>query len=154
MNISLRRAQATDAEEAAAVLRASISTLCVADHGNDPELLGRWLANKTPQTVGSWIRGPGRVVVAEGGGRIVGLGGAVPSGEITLIYVLPEARFRGVSKAVLAELEAHLRSQGCTRGTLRSTRTACRFYRAAGYVEAAAPHVENGFEIYPMVKDF
>ena len=53
MNISLRRAQATDAEEAAAVLRASISTLCVADHGNDPELLGRWLANKTPQTVGS-----------------------------------------------------------------------------------------------------
>ena len=59
MNISLRRAQATDAEEAAAVLRASISTLCVADH-----------------------------------------------------------------------------------------------YRAAGYVDAADPHVENGFELYPMVKDF
>ena len=154
MNFSLRRAQATDAEEAAAVLRASISTLCVADHGNDPELLGHWLANKTPQTVGSWIRGPGRVVVAEGGGRIVGVGGVVPSGEITLNYVLPEARFRGVSKAVLGDLEAHLRSQGCTRGTLWSTWTACRFYREAGYVDAAAPHVKNGFKLYPMVKDF
>ena len=93
-------------------------------------------------------------MVAEGGGRIVGVGGVVPSGEVTLNYVLPEARFRGVSKAVLGDLEAHLRSQGCTRGTLWSTWTACRFYRAAGYVDAAAPHVKNGFKLYPMVKDF
>ena len=136
------------------MLRASIATLCVPDHGNDPELLERWLANKTPQTVRSWIRGPGRVVVAERGGRIVGIGAAVPSGVITLNYVLPEARFRGVSKAVLGDLEAHLRSHGRTRGTLWSTRTAHRFYRAAGYVDAADPHVQNGFKLYPMVRDF
>ena len=154
MNINLRRAQATDADEAAAVLRASISTLCVPDHGNVPELLERWLANKTPQIVGSWIRGPGRVMVAEGGGCIVGIGAALPSGEITLNYVLPAARFRGVSKAVLRDLETYLQSQGCTCGTLWCTRTAHRFYRAAGYVDAAEPHVENGFKSCPMVRNF
>ena len=54
MNINLRRAQAADADEAAAVLRASISALCVPDHGNAPELLERWLANKTPQAIIPW----------------------------------------------------------------------------------------------------
>lgn len=95
MRFGIRRARAADADEAAAVLRASISALCVADHGNDPECLARWLANKTPRNIRSWIEGPGNFVVAVEHGRIVGVGASVPLGEVTLNYVLPEARFRG-----------------------------------------------------------
>ena len=153
MSIRVRRARAADAREAAAVLRASISALCVADHGNDPEVLRQWLANKTPDDVRSWIEGPGRFVVAEERGRIVGVGATVPPGEITLNYVLPETRFRGVSKAVLDTLETHLRAQGRTRVTLTSTRTAHRFYRRMGYVDAAEPHVEKGLAACRMFKD-
>ena len=112
-SVGVRLARADDAEEAAAVLRASIADLCVADHGREPEIVARWLANKTPTDVRSWIEAPGRVVVAEERGRIVGVGAAVASGWITLNYVLPEARFRGVSKAVLGALEAYLRAEGC-----------------------------------------
>ena len=45
------------------VIRRSISELCEADHRNDPEILRRWLANKTPEIVGSWIIKPGNSVL-------------------------------------------------------------------------------------------
>ena len=153
MSFSVRQARTGDAAAAAAVLRASITTLCLADHGNDPQLLACWLANRTPGNVRTWIEGPGRFVVAEERGRIVGVGGASVSGEIVLNYVLPEDRFRGVSKAVLISLETHLRAQGLLRSTLFSTRTAHEFYRAMGYVETGRPHVEDGLTAFRMFKD-
>ncbi len=82
------------------------------------------------------------------------MGAAVASGKITLNYVLPEARFRGVSKAVLSALEAYLRAEGHVRSTLSSTRTAHRFYREAGYVGAGEPQSWCGLTAFPMIKDF
>jgi hypothetical protein len=37
--------------------------VCCADHHNDPLVLGRWLANKTPKLVASWTRNPGNSVL-------------------------------------------------------------------------------------------
>ena len=56
--MKVRDARPEDAAAACAVLRASISELCVADHHNDPEILGRWLANKTPENVVAWAADP------------------------------------------------------------------------------------------------
>ena len=153
-SLRVRRALSHDAWDAAAVLRASILELCVADHGNDPVFLAGWLANKTPRNVRTWLEGPGLFVVAEERGRIVGVGAVVPPGEITLNYVRPDARFRGVSKAVLNALEADARARGHTRATLTSTRTAHRFYRAMGYVDVSAPHFEDGDTACRMFRDF
>ena len=86
--IAVRQARPDDAEAAASVLRASIADLCVADHGNDPEIVGRWLANKTPRDVRRLIEAPGRLYVAERYGRIVSVGAAASSGQVTLNYVL------------------------------------------------------------------
>lgn len=151
--VDLRRALPEDAEEAAAVLRASIAELCVGEHGNRPEILARWLANKTPRDVRKWVEAPGRVLVAEQDARIVGVGAALVSGEITLNYVLPEARFRGVSKAMLSALEQYLRAEGHARSRLSSTRTAHRFYLAAGYVDAGKPRSGRGLTAFPMIKE-
>lgn len=133
----IRPAIPADAEEAAAVLRQSIRDLCVLDHGGDAGLLAQWLANKTPETVRSWIEAPDRlIVVAEEDGVILGVGAASEAGEITLNYVAPEARFRGVSKSIVMALEAYLRSLGHARCSLTSTRTAHAFYLAMGYENA------------------
>ncbi len=152
-NVIVRRARPNDAEEVAAVLCASITDLCIADHGSNPETVARWLANKTPHVVRSWIESEGYVGVAEDRGQIVGVGAALASGSITLNYVLPEARFRGVSKAVLSTLEAYLRTEGCGCSSLSSTRTAHRFYLAAGYVDAGEPQSWHGLTEFPMIKD-
>lgn len=152
-NAAIRRAHLNDAEEVATVLCASITDLCITDHGSNPDILARWLANKTPHDVRSWIVESGHVVVAEECGRIVAVGGALASGRITLNYVLPEVRFRGVSKAVLSVLEAYIRTEGCACSSLSSTRTAHRFYLAAGYVDASEPQSWHGLTEFPMIKD-
>src|ERR1700730_9456946 len=92
--IEIRDAVREDAPAACEVLRRSISELCHADHLNDPAILNRQLANKTPEIVGSWIIKPGNsVLVAVEDGSILAVGSVTDTGEITL-NVSPDARFR------------------------------------------------------------
>jgi GNAT superfamily N-acetyltransferase len=130
----IRVAQRDDAVAACDVIRRSIIELCEADHGNDEARLGHWLANKTPENMVAWIANS-HVVVAEEGSQIVGVAALTGSGHVTLNYVAPEARFRGVSKALLREVESKAMELGCRACTVKSTRTADRFYRAVGYCE-------------------
>ena len=152
--IEVRDAVREDAPAACEVIRRSISELCEADHRNDPEILKRWLANKTPEIVGSWIIKPGNsVLVAVDDDRILAVGSVTDAGEITLNYVSPDARFRGVSRAMLTALEARALERGIGRCTLLSTETAHRFYRSAAYIEDGAPQGKFGTtSSYPMSK--
>jgi GNAT superfamily N-acetyltransferase len=136
------------------VLRRSITELCVVDHRNDPAILARWLSNKTPEIFRSWITQPtNSVLVAVEGDVILAVGSVTDEGKITLNYVSPAARFRGVSRALLGALEDRAVQRGNVRCTLTSTETARRFYRANGYVEDGLPVGEYGTSSsYPMSK--
>jgi GNAT superfamily N-acetyltransferase len=132
----IREARLEDAQAACDVLRRSITDLCRPDHCNNKEILSRWLANKTADSVAAWISDAGiYTFVAEESGQIVGFSAITRDGHITLNYVSPDARFKGVSKSLLARLEAKARELGHKRCTLESTMTARRFYVSAGYVE-------------------
>jgi GNAT superfamily N-acetyltransferase len=152
--MEIRDAAPADAAAACEVVRRSISELCVADHHDDPAILARWLANKTPDIVASWIAQPGNsVIVAVEGSAILAVGSVTDGGEITLNYVSPDARFRGVSRALLGALEIRARERGNTRCTLISTETARRLYRSAGYREDGPPQGKFGSTgSYPMSK--
>jgi hypothetical protein len=100
-----------DAPAACHVIRRSIAELCVADHRNDPAILGRWLSNKTPEIFKSWIRPDASLLVAVDGNTILAVGSVTDAGEITLNYVSPDARFGGVSAALLAVLEDRARER-------------------------------------------
>jgi GNAT superfamily N-acetyltransferase len=151
--MEIRRARISDAEEACAVLRRSIIELCAADHGDNPAILRAWLANKTAENVRAWIERPDNsLFVAIDGSAIVAVGCVTAAGEINLNYVSPEARFRGVSKAMLAQLEATAR-EGAKTCTLLSTETARRFYLSAGYIEQGPAKGRFGAgSAYPMAK--
>jgi GNAT superfamily N-acetyltransferase len=130
----IRDATPADAAAACAVLRASISELCSADHRGDPAILSRWLANKTPESVAAWADGDGRsLLVAVEDAAMLAVGGVRDDGEITLNYVAPWARFRGVSSRLLAALESRAVQRGAASAALLSTETAHRFYLARGY---------------------
>ncbi len=134
MSVSIRQAVAADAAAVTQVLRRSITGLCAADHGNDPERLGAWLENKTAANVSAWIAAPGNYcVVALLEATIAGVGLMTAAGEIMLCYVDPGARFRGVSAALLAALEDRARGLGLAEVHLEATRTARRFYEGRGY---------------------
>jgi GNAT superfamily N-acetyltransferase len=150
----IRQARIEDAIEACAVLRRSIIELCVADHRDDPAILKRWLANKTPENVVAWLNRPdNHVLVATEASAILAVGALTDEGEITLNYVSPDARFRGVSRSLLAALEARARERGIDVCTLTSTETARRFYLAAGYVDQGPPKGNFGASSgYPMAR--
>lgn len=132
--VSIRRGTATDGAAAILTLRRSISELCHADHNGAADRLAGWLANKTVANWTHWIaRDDAVVLVAERDGAVVGVGAATFGGEILLNYVHPEARFSGVSKALLAALEAELWRHGARRCHLQSTITARALYIACGY---------------------
>ncbi|MBV8914583.1 MAG: GNAT family N-acetyltransferase [Acetobacteraceae bacterium] len=145
---------AEDAMAACLVMRRSIAELCLADHRNDPAILERWLGNKTPENFVSWLERPGNtLLLAVEDGKILAVGSVTDAGKITLNYVSPDARFRGVSRAMLASLEARAAERGNTRCVLISTETALRFYQACGYVEDGLPVGAFGTTAgYPMTK--
>jgi GNAT superfamily N-acetyltransferase len=151
--MEIRDAVAGDAPATCQVLTRSISELCVADHGNDPAILTQWLSNKTPGIVASWIANPdSSMLVAIEEGTILGVGSVTNAGHITLNYVSPDARFRGVSRALLSALEVRSVARGNARCTLSSTETARAFYLANGYVIDGPPDQKWGMGGYPMSK--
>jgi len=126
--MEIRQASAGDASAACAVIRRSIVELCTLDHKSDA------------------------VLVAVEHGVILGVAAATNAGEITLNYVSPNARFRGVSRALLSALESRIRERGNQRCTLSSTATARRFYVANGYAEDEVPATKFGIPSYRMSK--
>ena len=151
----IRNATPEDSEGACVVMKRSIAELCDADHNNDPAILAHWLGNKTPENVRSWMaQRDNTVLVALEDGQIIAVGSVTDKGQIGLNYVSPDARFRGVSRAMLRALEERAVQRGNSRCILTSTETARRFYLSAGYVETGAPAGEFGTTTgYPMSKE-
>jgi GNAT superfamily N-acetyltransferase len=153
VTLSIRLAGPDDVPAMSRVLTASITQLCAADHGNDPVALAAWTANKTEEGVTAMMARQGlRVLVAELDGAIAAVGAADTDGKIGLNYVAPEARFRGVSKALLARLEDELRAMGFVEGRLEATETALRFYQSAGWHSDGPQATGRRVNGYPMRK--
>ncbi|WP_417689598.1 GNAT family N-acetyltransferase [Roseibium sp.] len=136
MPFTIETASSADAHEIAALLRRSIVELCTEDHDGDPGRYKAWVANKTADQVEKWIGEPGCFFSArDADGKVLGVAAGTLDGAITLNYVLPEARFSGVSKALMRAVERHFREWGIEEASLESSATARRFYLSLGYEE-------------------
>jgi len=72
---------------------------------------------------------------------------------VLLLYVDPQARFRGVSDALLAAMQAAARLRGRKALALDSTITALRFYTVRGFGVADPPLPGFGASRrHPLVK--
>lgn len=140
----IRRAHPNDAVEACEVMRRSITELCGADHHDDPATLRRWLANKQPDVVKGWIEDQGNtVLVALEDEAILCVGAVKNDGEITLNYVSPDARFRGVSRAMLAQLEKVACDLGNETCHLISTRPRAGFISRLATKRSVCPKASS-----------
>ena len=132
--MEIRQARVEDAEAALALVRRSIVELCREDHFGDRLTLEGWLANKSLKNMTAWIGMIDcTVVVAERDGALAGVAAFTGAGEVILLYVAPESRFTGVSKALLAECEERARKMRLPMLRLTSSVTARRFFLDRGY---------------------
>lgn len=140
----IRAATKADAEAMGRVRHASIHQLCSADHHDDLPTVNAWAGDGSATKFLRLLEQPeARLVVAEIDGQIVGLGG-MAGDLVTLNYVHPDYRFRGVSKALMGTLEAMMMAEGIAVGRLNSTVTALAFYRAIGWVDAGPATAAQG----------
>ena len=155
MTYVIRKGTESDAARACETVRRSILELCEQDHHHNPVALDDWLANKTGDNFKSWIKSNRHIaIVAEESSSIIGftLLSRV-DGRLLLLYVSPDARFRGVSKAMLAAVEAEAIEAGIVDIVLESTATAKTFYMACGYSPKGGPAHHSGLvRSYPMQK--
>lgn len=151
--IRVRAATAADVPAMSRVLIASITELCTVDHKSDPEAIANWTRNKTHEGVTAMLGAPeNRMFVAERDGAVAAVGCVVGDDEIGLNYVDPAYRFMGVSRALLAAMEATLRESGATEGRVKSTSTAHQFYLDAGWTDAGPLYTGRFIDAWPMRK--
>ncbi len=133
----IRQAVPGDACAACSLLRRSIEVGCKADHQDQPAVLEAWLGNKTSANVASWFSSPtNHALVAESGGRLLGLCLLTQAGKIALCYVAPEAVRGGVGRALLLAAEDQARTWCIARLHLHSPASASAFFERTGYVNA------------------
>lgn len=152
--VTIRQAKVEDAEAALELVRRSIVELGREDHQGDRLTLEGWLANKTLKNMQAWITMIGSVMVlAEREGRLAGVAAFTGAGDLILLYVSPEDRFKGVSKALLAECERRAKEMRLPMLRLTTSVTARRFFLDRGYeVEEEATDIFDSGEGCEMRK--
>jgi GNAT superfamily N-acetyltransferase len=151
---TVRVATTGDIDGCVALLIASITTLCVDDHLNDPPTLERWLRNKTSEHFGRWLADEENlIVVAELGSTLSGVALFKRDGTIHLCYVLPGMQRHGVGRALIRRIESEAVSLGLQELALTSTGSARHFYERLGFTPNGAPSTAHGvLTQYPYVK--
>ena len=149
----VRRAEATDIAAMSAVMTASVTELCGADHHHDAGNIAQWVSNRTPDGVARMMANQAQqFFVADDRGELAAVGAVNVQGVVIFNYVSPRHRFRGVSKAMMNHLEEVLRAEGHTEARLVSTTTAHAFYRGQGWTDAGPPEIDGFSTSYPMRK--
>jgi GNAT superfamily N-acetyltransferase len=150
----VRVATTDDVDACVALLIASITTLCIEDHLNDPATLERWLRNKTRHDFGMWLADPANLIlVAELGRRLSGVALLQQSGAIRLCYVLPGMQRRGIGRALIRRVESEAMARGLAQLVLWSSGNARRFYERLGFTPNGEATTAYGvLKQYPYVK--
>ncbi|HWZ90838.1 MAG TPA: GNAT family N-acetyltransferase [Polyangiaceae bacterium] len=150
----VRPATIDDAASAVAVMRASITELCVADHHDDPATLARWLRNKTTDHFMEWLANPSNhILVAEEAIELSGVAALNRNGDLGVCYVCPGRQRCGIGHALLMALEAQAARWGLDEIRLTSSTAARAFYERHGYRSTGNPIPQYGVLIdYPYAK--
>jgi GNAT superfamily N-acetyltransferase len=131
MSLSIRRAQAVDAQALLDLRKASILGLC-AKHYPHEDLVVFTAVEVNPAFLAIL---EGHFYLAERDGTIVGSGLInLADGQVDAIFAHPEAAGHGVGRAMMAHLEELARSSGLVGMKLEATLNAAAFYRRLGFV--------------------
>lgn len=144
--VRLRPAQRGDGAAVFDVTRRSVAAL--AKEHYSPEQIAGWMGERTPAYYEALIA-EGGMVVAERAGLIIGFVDAVP-GEVTRLFLLPEAAGTGLGKRLLEVGVERARAGHSGAIRLESTINAEGFYRRHGFRSIGHGHFSHGLGGQPI----
>ena len=150
----VREANTSDCAQVCNVLRRSIIEVCGPDY-NSQSVIEEWLSNKTEDNISKWIQSESTysVVCADENDTVVGFGLITLKGEILLIYLVPEALYKGNGKLMLQQMEKRLSKDGVDEIHTVSSITAKAFYERNGFMQDGPPQIVGKIEgDFPLVK--
>ena len=149
----VREAIPSDSAKACEVLRRSISEICSHYYKNQ-SVIDEWLANKTESNVKKWIQSDKSYsIVCASNDLIVGFGAITLEGEVSLIYLVPEALHKGNGKLMLEAMEKRIISEGINEIHTVSSITAKPFYERNGYIKNGEPLLVGNIKgDFPLIK--
>lgn len=149
--LTIRPAQLADAPALFEAHQDSVLQLCKGSYS--AEQMGIWFEDRTHEAHHPAIEA-GQVLLAEHRGRVLGFVGFVP-GEVTLLFVRPEAVGTGLGGRLLALAMEHARVGHDGPLTVIATRNARRFYEKHGFTVVGESFFVRGasqmrFEVLEM----
>lgn len=144
--VVLRPARAGDGQAVFEVTRLSVTALARKHYA--PDQIAGWMGDRAASYYEDAIA-KGRMVVAERAGRVVGFVDAEP-GEVTRLFLLPEAAGAGLGKRLLdiGIDEARRSYEGPIR--IEATLNAESFYRRHGFRTVGQGHFSHGLGGAPI----
>ena len=148
MNMLIRPAQPDDVDAIFAITRDSFAALAAAYYSR--EQIDGWMNGCSPQTYLEAVE-DGRIHVAEMNGAVVGYVDALP-GEVTRLFVLPEAAGRGIGKKLM-EVGLKLARKGHSGPVIvESLLNAVPFYEKLGFVTVEQAMSSHGTGETPPIE--
>ena len=150
----VREANMSDSAEVCSVLRRSIIEVCGSDY-NSQSVIEEWLSNKTEVNISKWIQSETTysLVCVDENDSIVGFGQITLKGEILLIYLVPEALYKGNGKLILQQMEKLMSKHCVDEIHTVSSITAKPFYKRNGFMQDGPPQIVGEIESdFPMIK--
>lgn len=144
--VSLRPARPGDGGALFEVTRRSVAGLA-AGHYSAEQVAG-WMGLRTPAFYEDLVAG-GRAVVAEHDGRVVGFVDAEP-GEVTRLFLLPEAAGHGLGARLLAVGMETARDGHAGPVRVEATINAVGFYERHGFRVVGRGHFSHGLGGEPI----
>jgi predicted N-acetyltransferase YhbS len=139
-DFSFRAARRQDAEAVFDITKASIGGLAGASYSSAQ--IENWMGDRTPAFYEQLIAQGGMTVCLRGG-VVVGFVDAEP-GEVTRLFILPEAAGVGLGQRLLEIGIAQARRDHCGPIRLEATLNAERFYRKHGFQSVGRGHFSHG----------
>ena len=145
-DLSFRAARREDAETVFNITKASIGGLAGAAYS--PKQIENWMGERTPAFYEELIA-KGRMTVCVREGTVVGFVDAEP-GEVTRLFILPEAAGTGLGRRLLdiGVAQARLGHRGPIR--LEATINAESFYQKHGFRSIRRGHFSHGLGGEPV----
>ena len=145
-NVSFRSARPEDAETVFDITKASIAGL--AQDCYSPAQIENWMGGRTPRFYEDLIAN-GRMTVCLRNGVVVGFVDAEP-GEVTRLFLLPEAAGTGLGRRLLDIGVAQARADHSGPIRLEATVNAEAFYRRYGFRRTGTGHFSHGLGGEPI----